>query len=244
LLARHWWALTLAFMLLRMLPRVIIGEDMDAGLVGNGYSFVAQLLQPLGDVWGTFAATQLMDAFDYLFSAVATVILLRDGVRLKWYGLLPGLALTLLFFALLLISEAIPLLYQMTTLAHVSLYLLLLVFALATALSGVAATDELRAPAAAVVRSVKLAGKGPFRLLLLLLVVMLLVFLSQQAERLLLTAIPVTDGNWFDWLTTVFQEIISGFYLPFEVAIMVAAFLHLRRRYDGDKPEDTAAIFD
>jgi hypothetical protein len=231
-------------MLLRMLPRVLIGEDMDAGFVGNGRSFTAQLLQPLGDIWGTFAAGQMMDAFDYLFSAVATVIVLRDGKRAEYFGLLPGLALTVLFFALVLITEALPLLYQMRTLAHVSLYLLLIVFALATALSGAAATDELRGPAPAVARSIQLAGKGPFRLLLLLLVVAVLVFLSQQAERLLLTAIPVTDGSWFDWFTTVIQEIISGFYLPFEAAIMVAAFLHLRRRHDGDNPEDTAAIFD
>lgn len=231
-------------MLLRMLPRVIIGEDMDAGLVGNGYSFVAQMLQPLGDVWGTFAATQLMDAFDYLFSAVATVILLRDGVRSKWYGLLPVLALTLLVFAVQLITGALPVLYQMSPLAHVLLYVLLLVVVLATGLSGPAATDELRAPVSAVVRSVQLAGKGPFRLLLLLLIIMLLVVLSKLAERLLLTAIPVTDGNWFDWLTTVIQEIISGFYLPFSTAIMAAAFLHLRRRHDGDKPEELAAIFD
>ncbi len=227
-----------------MLPRVIIGEDMDAGLVGNNYSFVAQLLHPLGNVWGTFAATQLMDVFDYLFTAVATVILLRDGVRSKWHGLLPGLALALLLFALLLITQAQPLLYQIPTVAHVSFYLFMTLIALATAVSGPAATDELRAPVSAVVRSVQLARKGPFRLLLLLLVITVLVFLSQQAERLLLTAIPVTDGNWFDWLTTVFQEIISGFYLPFEAAMMVAAFLHLRRRHDGDRPEELAAIFD
>jgi hypothetical protein len=244
LLAKNWIAIVVAFAVLRMMPRVIFGEDMDAGLLGDNRSLIWDMLTPLGDIWSGFAARQVMEVPDYLFEAVATVILLRDGTRPKWFGLLPALTLSILFFIFVMLADAQPLLFNWPAPVSVLLYLLLIILILATALSGPAAADELRGPVPALWRSVQLVAKGPFRLIVLLLIIAALIWLSQAAERLLLTAIPVTDGNWFDWLTTMFQEIISGFYLPFEVAILVVAFLHLRRRHDGDKPEDTAAIFD
>jgi hypothetical protein len=244
LLTRHWLSLLMAFLLLRMLPRVIIGEDMDAGLVGNGRSFVAELLEPLGEVWGNFVAVQIMDVPDYLFGAAATVILLRDAIRPKWFGLLPALLLALLWFAMMLIVEVQPLLFELPSFGSGLLLLFLLPIYLMLSVSDAAAVAEYRWPVSAFGRSIKLVRKGPFRLLVLLMVVGLLYIVSDMAESLLLTAIPVTDANWFDWVTTMLQECISGFYLPFGSAILVAAFLHLRRRHDGDKPEDTAAIFD
>jgi hypothetical protein len=244
LLAKHWLAIVVAFALLRMMPRVILGEDMDAGLRGDNHSLIWNMLRPLGEVWASFAAKQLMELPNYIFKAVAVVILLRDGTRPKYFGLWPTLTLSLLFFACGMLADAQRLLFNSPASLSVLLYLLQLILLLATALSGPAAADELRRPLPALWRSVQLATNGPFRIIVLLLIMAALIWLSQAAERLMLTAMPVTDGNWFDWLTTIFQEIISGFYLPFTAAVSVAAFLHLRRRHDGDKPEDTAAIFD
>jgi hypothetical protein len=244
LLAKHWAPLLIAFVLLRMLPRVILGEDMDAGLVGNGRSFVAEMLQPLGDIWSNFTAKQIMEVPDYTFTAVATIVLLRDGRRPKWFGLMPTLMISLFLFALLLMIDVQPLLFELPPLATIPLLLLMLPIVLAVSMANAAAADERRWPVSAIGRSIALALKGPFRLMVLFLVMGILLWLSQTAEELMLKAIPVTDANWFDWATTMFQECISGFYLPFEAAITVAAFLHLRRRADGEKPEDTAAIFD
>jgi hypothetical protein len=244
LLSKHWLAIVLAFCVLRMMPRVILGEDMDAGLLGNNQSLIWDMLAPLGEAWAGFAAKQIMDLPDYLFGVIAIVILLRDGVRPKWFGLWPALVLGALFFVCSMLTAAQPLLFNLPAPLNLLLYLSLFILLIFISLSSAAAADELRGPVTALWRSAQLVSKGPFRLMLLILVLMALIWLSQEAEKLLLTAIPVRDGNWFDWLTTMFQEIISGFYLPFEAAIIVAAFLHLRRRHDSDKPEELAAIFD
>jgi hypothetical protein len=244
LLAKHWFAVVLAFVLLRMMPRVIFGEDMDAGLLGDNRSLIWDMLAPLGEVWAGFAAKHIMELPDYVFGAVTTMILLRDGVRSKWFGLFPTLILVMLFFACFMLVDAQPLLFGLSTPFKLLLYSLLIILVVLTILSVAVAADELRAPVPALWRSAQLVTKGPFRLILLLLIIVVLAWLSEAAEGLLLKAIPVTDGNWFDWFTTMLQEIISGFYLPFEAAIAVAAFLHLRRRHDVDKPEDMAAIFD
>jgi hypothetical protein len=235
----------MAFVLLRMLPRVIIGEDMDAGLLGTGASYSYDLLIQLGELWGDFVARKIMDIPDMIFVAAAIAILLRDGTRPKWFGLCRALQIGLLFECCAIGLEALPLLgVTPPPLAYTFGGLILILLVIFICLSDAAAADEKLWPVAAIVRSAQLARKGFFRLLVLFAVVMGLYWLSKAAEDLMLGAIPVTDANLLDWVTTVLQECISGFYLPFQAAIFVAAFLHLRRRVDGDKPQETAAIFD
>jgi hypothetical protein len=236
----------MAFLCLRMLPRVLIGEDMDAGLFGNGKSYFYDVLIHLGEIWGDFAARKIMDVPDIIFIAAATAILLRDDRRPKWFGFWRALLIGGVVLFCTLAFEAMPLLLGATpfqwlyTIASIILILL----AIFLSLADVAAADESLWPLAAVSRSARLARQGFFRLLVLLAIAFGLYWLCDTAEDLMLNAIPVTDANLLDWATTVLQECISGFYLPFQAAILVAAFLHLRRRVDGDKPQEMAAIFD
>jgi hypothetical protein len=245
LITRHWQALLIAFMCLRMSPRVLIGEDMDAGWSGNGKSYAYDLLIQLGTAWGDFVARKIMDIPDMIFIAAAIAILLRDGARPKWFGFWRALLIGVLFELGAYGIEALPLLgASPAPWLNIFFMLILIPLVICVCLSDVAAADESLWPVAAIVRSTRLARQGFFRLLVLLGVVGGLYWLSKAAEDLMLGAIPVTDGNLLDWATTVLQECISGFYLPFQAAIFVAAYVHLRRRVDGDRPEDTAAIFD
>jgi hypothetical protein len=244
LITASWLALCVAFALARMLPRVILGEDMDAGLFGNGHSLMADMLQILGDRWGNFAAKQIMLLPNYIFMSVAICILLNGHQRIKYASLAPTLMISILLYILNMASEMQSLLFDMSLMLSMMWYVLFLMLSVVICFSQATAAAEWRWPPSAVYRSIQLARKNYFRLSILSLCIQLLVYASQKAENLMLTAVPVIDANWFDWLTTMLQECISGFYLPFEAAILVAAFLQLRRCHDGEKPDDTAAIFD
>jgi hypothetical protein len=228
-----------------MMPRVLIGEDMDAGLLGDGQSLMALWLRPLGVTWGSFAARQIMLVPDTFFLSAAVVILLRTSNRPAWHNFQQVLLIQLLYFCLFAFEAALPLLAELQPIVLYGIsYLLILPIVITTYLADAVAGDEARWPLSAFVRSAQLVRRGPFRLLALYIVVNMLHMLCAHAEQVLLTAVPVIDASWFDWATTMFQECLSGLYLPFVSAITVAAFLHLRRRHDGDKPEETAAIFD
>ncbi len=246
MLGKHWWPLLIAFAALRVLPRVIIGEDLDAGLLGNDHSFLWDMLRPLGDAYANVVSKQLMDVPDSIYSAAAVTLVLHDSRRSRWHGFGQVLLLMLLFQALMLALQLVPdSLFAMSGLIKAVLFLFVVLPAIIlTFVCDAAAADERRWPLSAIGRSIELARQAPFRLLILFIVIVLLMALAKGAEALLLQAIPVTDASWFDWVTTVFQECLSGFYLPFQAAITVAAFLHLRRRHEGEKPEETAAIFD
>jgi hypothetical protein len=242
LLSQHWVAIVSAFILLRALPRVVIGEDMDAGLLGDNYSIIANLLAPLNADTANLIAEKIMSVPNILFQAAAVVILLdiAKGARRLRFSL--ALLVGLIYAAVETAFDATVV--ELPYIPKIMAYIAILIFFLAFALSDCAAASEKLWPHKAFMRSVQLARRGAFRLLVLVVVVMAIYLLSEYAEDLLLTAIPVTDATWFDWFTTIIQEIISGFYLPFSAAIFVSAFLHLRLRRDGEKPQDVAAVFD
>ena len=246
LVLQAWKPVLIAFATVRVLPRVVGGEDLDDGLTGNGVSILARLARGLGVPRD--GPSYFMDAFNLLFAAIAIALLLRAGGWLRegvgkatLFGLQMLLAgwLALALFAELLIRSTIS--YSLISMIFILLPAVVQWLMLVATPTAVA---ERKLLPAAMLRGLQLWRQAPIRLAFLLLLVLLLERISSYAESLFLKAFVVQDATLFDWVTTIAQEFVSGAHLPLNAAIMVAAWQHLRRRADGVPVQETAAIFD